>query len=68
MCVTKVWGFLGGKPWFYTFWGSGACFGGGVHLVPQNNQSEKKPEKETNHNPKIHTIILYIYLYRGGLL
>jgi hypothetical protein len=27
MCVTKVWGVLGGKPWFYTFWGFGACFG-----------------------------------------
>jgi hypothetical protein len=31
MCVTRVLGVLGvlgGKPWFYTFWGSGACFGG----------------------------------------
>jgi hypothetical protein len=33
MCVTKVWGVLGGKPWFYTFWGSGACFRGLVRLA-----------------------------------
>jgi hypothetical protein len=33
MCVTKVWGFLGDKPWFYTFWGFWDCFRGLVYLA-----------------------------------
>jgi hypothetical protein len=65
MCITKVWGVLGGKPWFYTFWGSEGGIWGLVYLAHIQYPIGQKYTVNTHHHRGIN-IILYIYIYTGG--
>jgi hypothetical protein len=68
MCVTKVWGVLGGKPWFYTFWGFWGLFWGWVRLASGKRRDKNFITEQRNIiiNQRDINIILYIYIYTGG--
>jgi hypothetical protein len=71
MCETKVWGVLGGKPWFYTFWGCFGVFRGLVYLAHKTkNQRNKRTENNTIIIKEISSSY-YIYIYisiQGGAI